>query len=107
MWGVDVDAALVAFATLRVALSEHASRHTHEVSEVFLQATLAFMTGLQGVRQAMTVLRDYHASDAAVVQQPELPAMRTAAAGAGTRIVGRGGRVGLCHGAGDRGVDSG
>merc|ERR1712129_469428 len=35
-----------------------------------------------------TVLRDYYASDAALVQQPAMPALHTAATGAGTSIIG-------------------
>merc|ERR1712008_555069 len=57
-----------------------------EESAAFLQAKEDLTTGLTGVRQALTVLRDYYASDAALVQQPAMPALHTAAAGAGTII---------------------
>merc|ERR1712060_648601 len=54
----------------------------------FLQAKEDLTTGLAGVRQALTVLRDYYASDAALVQQPAMPALHTKATGAGTGIIG-------------------
>jgi chromosome segregation ATPase len=59
-----------------------------EESAAFLQAKEDLTTGLTGVRQALTVLRDYYASDAALVQQPAMPALHTAATGAGTSIIG-------------------
>merc|ERR1719497_227127 len=54
----------------------------------FLQAKEDLTTGLTGVRQALTVLRDYYSSDAALVQQPAMPELHTKAAGAGTSIIG-------------------
>merc|ERR1712008_505576 len=59
-----------------------------EERAAFLQAKEDLTTGLTGVRQALTVPRDYYASDAALVQQPAMPALHTAAAGAGTSIIG-------------------
>merc|ERR1719266_2372410 len=59
-----------------------------EESAAFLQAKEDLTTGLTGVRQALSVLRDYYASDAALVQQPAMPALHTKASGAGTSIIG-------------------
>merc|ERR1719210_1414071 len=59
-----------------------------EENAAFLQAKDDLTLGLSGVRQALTVLRDYYASDAALVQQPAMPALHTKASGAGTSIIG-------------------
>merc|ERR1719325_43478 len=59
-----------------------------EENAAFLQAKADLTTGLAGVRQALSVLRDYYASAAALVQQPAAPALHTKASGAGTSIVG-------------------
>merc|ERR1719367_2536539 len=59
-----------------------------EENAAFLQAKADLTTGLAGVRQALTVLRDYYANDAALMQQPAMPEMHTKASGAATSIIG-------------------
>merc|ERR1719461_343641 len=59
-----------------------------EENAAFIQAKEDLTLGLTGVRQALSVLRDYYASDAALVQQPAMPALHTKASGAGTSIIG-------------------
>jgi len=59
-----------------------------EENDAFVQAKADLTAGLTGVRQALTVLRDYYASDAALLQQPAMPALHTKSTGAGTSIIG-------------------
>merc|ERR1719414_1496058 len=44
--------------------------------------------GLEGVRKALTVLRDYYANSDSLLQQPAMPEKHTKATGAGTGIIG-------------------
>jgi len=59
-----------------------------EENAAFVQAKADLTAGLTGVRQALTALRDYYASDAALLQQPAMPALHTKSTGAGTSIIG-------------------
>jgi len=59
-----------------------------EENDAFVQAKADLTAGLTGVRQALTALRDYYASDAALLQQPAMPALHTKSTGAGTSIIG-------------------
>jgi len=60
-----------------------------EEHAAFVQAQAYLIAGLNGVRQALTVLRDYYATDdAALVQQPAMPEVHAKATGAGNSIIG-------------------
>merc|ERR1719362_2597151 len=61
---------------------------SQEENAAYNQAKSDLTAGLTGVRQALSVLRDYYASDIALVQQPAMPALHTKASGAGTSIIG-------------------
>merc|ERR1711870_155362 len=61
-----------------------------EQRAAFAQAKADLELGLQGVRQALTILREYYSGSAALVQQPQpaKPELFAKAAGAGSSIVG-------------------
>jgi len=65
-----------------------------ESHAAFVQAKADLEQGLQGVRQALTVLREYYGGSAALLQgdlvqpRPAMPEVHQAAGGAGTSIVG-------------------
>merc|ERR1719436_659414 len=56
----------------------------------FVQAKADLEQGLQGVRQALTILRSYYGGSAALVQQPQpaKPLLHAPATGAGNSIIG-------------------
>merc|ERR1719270_3341698 len=54
----------------------------------FQEAQKDLSLGLEGVRKALTVLRDYYANSDALLQQPAMPEKHTKATGAGTGIIG-------------------
>merc|ERR1719375_625535 len=59
----------------------------HEQHEDYLQAKDDLTKGLEGVRKALGVLREYYGG-AALVQQPPLPEKHEKASGAGSSIIG-------------------
>jgi hypothetical protein len=61
-----------------------------ESHAAFVQAKADLELGLQGVRQALTVLREYYGGSSALLQQPQpaKPLLHSAAAGAGNSIIG-------------------
>lgn len=59
-----------------------------EENAAFMQAQSDLKTGLEGVRKALGILRDYYASDDAFVQQPVVPGQHIKASSAGTSIIG-------------------
>jgi len=59
-----------------------------EESADFQEAQKDLTLGLEGVRKALTVLRDYYANSDALLQQPAMPEKHTKATGAGTGIIG-------------------
>jgi len=54
----------------------------------FQEAQKDLTLALEGVRKALTVLRDYYANSDALLQQPAMPEKHTKATGAGTGIIG-------------------
>merc|ERR550525_1879793 len=59
-----------------------------EESADFQAAQKDLTLGLEGVRKALTVLRDYYANSDALLQQPAMPEKHSKATGAGTGIIG-------------------
>jgi len=60
-------------------------------SKIYAQAKANLDGGLQGVRMALKVLRDYYASEdgsASLVQQPAAPEVHSKSGGAGTSVIG-------------------
>merc|ERR1719476_1072451 len=82
----ELQAELAALAKLQAEMD--AIRQ--EQRAAFAQAKADLELGLQGVRQALTILREYYGGAAALVQQPQpaRPELFAKAAGAGNSIVG-------------------
>merc|ERR1719436_1042224 len=82
----ELQAELAALAKLQAEMD--AIRQ--EQHAAFVQAKADLELGLQGVRQALTILREYYEGAAALVQQPmpAKPELHTAATGAGNSIIG-------------------
>merc|ERR1712008_156961 len=59
-----------------------------EENSDYVTAKADLSLGLEGVRKALTVLRDYYANSDALLQQPAMPEKHTKATGAGTGIIG-------------------
>merc|ERR1712066_492921 len=61
-----------------------------ESHAAFVQAKADLELGLEGVRKALTILREYYGSAASLMQQPQptKPELHTAATGAGQSIIG-------------------
>merc|ERR1712203_1015058 len=59
-----------------------------ESHAAYVQAKADLELGLEGVRKALSVLRDYYGSSAALLQQPAKPELHEKATGAGTSIIG-------------------
>jgi len=74
-------------AALMKSQSEMDKMRQEENSD-YVTAKADLELGLKGVRNALSVLRDYYASEDAFVQQPAMPEKHTKATGAGTSIIG-------------------
>merc|ERR1712061_813816 len=82
----ELQAELAALAKLQAEMDK-ARQESHAA---FVQAKADLELGLQGVRQALTILREYYGGGTALVQQPQpaKPELFAKAAGAGSSIVG-------------------
>lgn len=83
-------------ATLQAELAELAKStldaNTMRTDEhkIYVQAAADLKSGLEGVRMALKVLREYYSGGdgASLVQQPEAPGVHSKSTGAGTSIIG-------------------
>merc|ERR1712083_132750 len=84
--GKELQAELAALAKLQAEMDQI----RQEEHAAFVQAKADLELGLQGVRQALTWVREYYGGSAALMQQPQpaKPELHAKATGAGTSIVG-------------------
>merc|ERR1719203_1487790 len=82
----ELQSELAALAKLQAEMDQI----RQESHAAFVQAKADLELGLQGVRQALTVLREYYGGSAAFLQQPQpaKPLVHAAATGAGNSIIG-------------------
>merc|ERR1711972_1142144 len=84
----ELQAELAALAKLQAEMDK-ARQESHAA---FVQAQADLKLGLQGVRQALVILREYYGGSASfvqdIMQQPARPELHTAATGAGNSIIG-------------------
>merc|ERR1712113_612283 len=80
----ELQAELAALARLQAEMDKIRS----ESHAAYVQAKADLELGLEGVRKALGVLRDYYGSAAALVQQPAKPELHEKATGAGESIIG-------------------
>merc|ERR1719326_1465948 len=83
----DIKQLQAELAALMKSQSEMDKMRQEENSD-YVTAKADLELGLKGVRNALSVLRDYYASEDAFVQQPAMPEKHTKATGVGTGIIG-------------------
>eukprot|EP00448_Togula_jolla_P002710 CAMPEP_0170611418 /NCGR_PEP_ID=MMETSP0224-20130122/23179_1 /TAXON_ID=285029 /ORGANISM="Togula jolla, Strain CCCM 725" /LENGTH=713 /DNA_ID=CAMNT_0010936853 /DNA_START=10 /DNA_END=2151 /DNA_ORIENTATION=- len=59
-----------------------------EEKDVYLQAKTDLQQGLEGIRMALKLLREYYTGSGSLLQQPDAPGQHSKSAGAGSTIIG-------------------